>query len=148
MKTMRKKKRWGVSAYFTVEASLVLPIVLGSIIFVICFLLFWYNRCLMEQNTAILTVGVAQMGETSREARQNQIIQWQTGYVKNKHYAWELSSIHLTVRPGSLQVGRSGQLLIGDRIWSTETACEASILNPAAFLRLCRKITLNLEEKK
>ena len=35
---MRKRK---VKAYFTVEASLVLPIVIGSIIFVICFLLYW-----------------------------------------------------------------------------------------------------------
>ncbi|MBE5861320.1 MAG: hypothetical protein E7295_00545 [Lachnospiraceae bacterium] len=146
---MRKKeKRHGAGAYFTVEASLVLPIVLGSLIFVICFLLFWYNRCLMEQNTAILTVSVAQVGETSREARQKQLLQWQTGYVTNKHYAWKMSDIHLAVQNKEVQVSRSGQLLLGDRLWRAEASYDALIMNPTAFLRLCRRINLHLEEKQ
>ena len=138
----------GVHAYFTVEASLVLPIVLGSMIFVICFLLFWYNRCLMEQNTAILAVSVAQVGESSQEARQKQLLRWQTGYVTNEHYAWKMSNIHLSIQHRDIQVARSGELLLGDRIWKSEASCDTLIMNPTAFLRLYRRINLNLEEKE
>ena len=149
MKLMGKKeKRQGAGAYFTVEASLVLPIVLGSIIFVICFLLFWYNRCLMEQNTAILAIGASQVGETSQEARQNQLLRWQNGYITDKHYAWGMSGIHLAVKNKNIQVSRSGQLLLGDRIWRAEASCDALITNPTAFLRLYRRINLHLEEKQ
>ena len=102
----------------------------------------------MEQNTAILTVSVAQVGETSREARQKQLLQWQTGYVTNKHYAWKMSDIHLAVQNKEVQVSRSGQLLLGDRLWRAEASYDALIMNPTAFLRLCRRINLHLEEKQ
>ena len=39
-----------VSAYMTVEAALIIPIVMGSILFVVYMMLFQYNRCLLEQD--------------------------------------------------------------------------------------------------
>jgi len=38
------------NAYFTVEAALVLPVVIGAILFVIYMMLFQYDRCLLEQD--------------------------------------------------------------------------------------------------
>ena len=55
-----KKHKGSIEAYFTVEASLVMPVVIGSVIFVICFLLYWYNRCLMEQDLSVMAVKASQ----------------------------------------------------------------------------------------
>ena len=43
-------------AYLTVEAALILPMVLGVIILVIYLLFFQYDRCLMEQNVGKLAL--------------------------------------------------------------------------------------------
>ncbi len=44
------KRNGSVSAYFTVEAALVMPIVLGCYLFVILFLMYIYERCIWETN--------------------------------------------------------------------------------------------------
>ena len=49
-----------IKAYFTVEAALILPLIIGTIVYIICFLLFWYNRCVMEQEIAVYAVKGAQ----------------------------------------------------------------------------------------
>ena len=60
-----KKHKGSIEAYFTVEASLVMPVVIGSVIFVICFLLYWYNRCLMEQDLSVMAVHIPTMDTIS-----------------------------------------------------------------------------------
>ena len=52
MKIHRKK----IEGYFTVEAAMVLPIVIAVILMIIYMWFFQYNRCLMEQDTAILAL--------------------------------------------------------------------------------------------
>ena len=47
---MEKKKRKGLDAYFTVEAALIMPIVLGCYCLIIHLLCFSYERCIWEQN--------------------------------------------------------------------------------------------------
>lgn len=45
-----KKKRNRMDAYFTVEAALIMPIVLGCYCLIIQLLCFSYERCICEQN--------------------------------------------------------------------------------------------------
>lgn len=47
---MKKKKRKQLEAYFTVEAALIMPIVLGCYCLIIHLLCFCYERCMWEQN--------------------------------------------------------------------------------------------------
>ena len=44
------------NAYFTVEAALVLPLVISILIFVIYMLFYQYDRCLLEQDMGALAL--------------------------------------------------------------------------------------------
>lgn len=44
------------NAYFTVEAALVLPIVIAALLFVIYMMLFQYDRCLLEQDMGAIAL--------------------------------------------------------------------------------------------
>ena len=48
---MRKK-----DAYFTVEAAMVFPFVMGAVLFTIFMFIFQYDRCLMEQDIGMLVL--------------------------------------------------------------------------------------------
>ena len=138
-----KRKKGSVGAYFTVEASLVLPIVIGTIIFVLCFLLFYYNRCLMEQDVAILTIRAAASGEKTAEELKTQIFSTQKTYIAEKYYARDKGEINLSLTHDKLELKRTGQLLLGDRIWKAKVSSSARQIHPATFLRLCRKVSLS-----
>ena len=57
-----------VRGYFTVEAALVMPVVLLGIALVMYLLIFQYDRCLLEQDTGVLALrGSAIQVEDSRE---------------------------------------------------------------------------------
>ena len=70
---MKKKKRKGLDAYFTVEAALIMPIVLGCYCLIIQLLCFSYERCIWEQNGYRLSVwmeyveGFGGLNTTKRE---------------------------------------------------------------------------------
>jgi len=49
-------KKKGIPGYFTVEASLIMPIVLGGYLLAGALLCFMYERCILEQNTCRLLV--------------------------------------------------------------------------------------------
>ena len=145
MKMWKRK----VKAYFTVEASLVLPVVIGSIIFVICFLLYWYNRCLMEQDVSMYTIRAAQMPRLTAEDMPREMTAWRREYLTDKHYAWKNSDLHISLKQSEIKITRTGKLMLGDRIWNAEVACTARRMDPTGFLRLCRRLEQkDLEEKK
>ena len=62
---MQKK----VSGYFTVEAAMVMPIVLWVVLFVIYLLFFQYNRCLTDQDVGVLVLRGSILQEESPKER-------------------------------------------------------------------------------
>ena len=133
------KKRGKLDAYFSVEASLVLPMVVGSIIFVVCFLLFWYNRCLMEQNLNGLAVKASQSDSGSMEELKRELGKWQDEYLTDKHYAWEAGEVVTSLRLNWYEFKQDGKLLLGDRTWKAQVTGKAMRIHPTPFLRLCRR---------
>ena len=54
--------------YFTVEAAMIFPFVMGVILLVIYMWFFQYDRCLMEQDYALITVlGTEKQGLSPEE---------------------------------------------------------------------------------
>ena len=45
-----------IKAYLTVEASIVLPLVISTIVMTVFAFIYQYDRCLMEQNAAMLAL--------------------------------------------------------------------------------------------
>ena len=53
--------------YFTVEAAIVLPVVLGVYVFLITVLLVQYDRCVLEQDMASMIVKVSNRTGTPQQ---------------------------------------------------------------------------------
>ena len=141
---MKKEKRV-MGAYLTVEASMVLPVVIGTIVFVICFLLFSYNRCLMEQGVAVMAVRASQYDERPAGEWKDELFAWQGVYVTEKAYGWTTEGTTLSVGPNKIEVRSSGKLVLGDRLWKASAKSEADRIRPTAFVRLCRRLQQTAE---
>lgn len=147
-KSKKERRGWTLGGYFTVEASLVLPMVIGTVIFVICVLLFWYNRCLMDQDAAMLSVKVVQISGKSIQDREQALKEWRKEFMTDKHYGWDQEDPFLSQRLGRITIRQSGKLILGDFPWMAETVYENADIHPASFLRLCRRMNQDMEGQR
>lgn len=138
----------GVKAYFTVEASLVMPVVIGSIIFVMGFLLFWYNRSLMEQDLSMLTIKGSQVNIDDPERFLGELRDWQRDNFSEKYYGWMREGITYSRERNMIKLSEKGRMILGDRIWKAEVTGSALRMNTTSFLRTCRRTSIALEDKK
>ena len=86
-----------INGYFTVEAALVFPFVMGVVIFIIYILFFQYDRCLMEQSAGTLAMRCCTLQTRDREELVQTIyVQAQTddkGYV-----AWDMQDTEIQAK--------------------------------------------------
>lgn len=143
---MKQKKR-NVSAYFTVEAALVLPVVIATIIFVICFLMFWHNACLLEQDVMKYTVRLSWSETETEEELAKELVQWGQDAVTERQYAWEMGALSFSEKHNRLNLKRSGKLMMGEYLWKAEVTGKTSRIEKAGFLRNCRKLSKITEAK-
>lgn len=129
-------------AYFTVEAAMVMPIVLYVIIMILYLLFFQYNRCLLELDMGVFALrGSLAQAETDEDRAV--LLRKQTTEVnKEKYIAWQFGEIQWKLEKGTLQVEQQGALEFPftNELWSTEVNYENHILSPVSFLRYCRKL--------
>ncbi len=137
-----------IEGYFTVEAAMILPMVLMTIVLIMYLLFFQYNRCLMEQDIGILTLrGIALQVEDNQD-RMKQLKEQAAGLYDEKYIAWENSEIELTLEKGTICVEQSGWIKFPfwggifkeNRVWTTSVIDEKQIISPVSFVRNCRKI--------
>lgn len=134
-----EKRGKELEGYFTVEASLVLPIVIGSIVFIIYVLLYWYNRCLMDQDTAMLAMQAVILDQGDVEQTGREAEAWRRQNLTEKYVGWQMGDIILSKQRDQIKVAREGKLLTDHSPWEAVTAYENKILHPSNFLRLCRR---------
>ena len=135
------------NAYFTVEAAMVIPLVVGVILFAVYMLLFQYNRCLLEQDAGMLAVwGSTLSGET--ETLEWQIKNRLSGVGWDKYVAWEMETLRINVKNNSCSVGVAGYLRIPEFTWNfreqedawcSDVRCEYKRLRAPEFVRMCNK---------
>ena len=136
---MRKKRTVSVGGYFTVEASLVLPVVIASIVFIIYGLLYWYDRCLMDQDTAMLAMQAVIREQGTLEETGREVRAWKERNMTDKYVGWQMGELVLTQGRGRIKASREGKLVTDHSLWQARSSYENRILHPAAFLRLCRR---------
>lgn len=137
------------NAYFTVEAALVLPMVIGAILFVVYTLLFQYDRCLLEQDLG----GIALWGslaEAPDEATFQQMVQARlAGLYREKYAVWRITELDASLDKNRFVAEGAGKLTFpapGWNFWSRDNVWEArgsygySRISPVTFIRLCRRI--------
>jgi hypothetical protein len=137
-----------VEAYLTVEAALVLPIVLGTILLVIYLLFFQYDRCLMEQGAGVLAMrGCTLQIADSKELVEVMLIQSQQE--DERYLAWNANSAKIRMKGNYVTVECSGELNFpfkglafwqDSSTWESEVTYENLRIKPTFFVRKCRKI--------
>jgi len=138
------------NAYFTVEAALVFPVVMGTIIFIICMLLFQYDRCLMEQDLGAAALWGSRL-EASDAAELREKMQKRLADIyQDKYVAWEHTLMKAILQKNRFSVQGEGRLALwrsGDA-WSVEAVYEYDRLSPVTFIRLCRGVGNLLQERE
>ncbi len=118
-----------ISAYMTVEASLIMPMVLFFYLYLIALFLFMYDRCLLEQDMAVLSIKLS--GNHKEETQilcQDCLADWER-------------EVYLWVKPQEPELKESGWKLTitgkaEDRLWGKLKAqYEIRKLSPVEWLR-------------
>ncbi|MDE7271307.1 MAG: pilus assembly protein [Acetatifactor sp.] len=136
------------NAYFTVEAALVFPIVLGVVLFTIYLLFFQYDRCLLEQSAGVLAMRGCTLQITDGEELVREL-QSQSREEDRGWLAWSMEDAVISLKRNCVTVQRSGELKFpfrgflsgwGNCVWKCSAARESHRIKPVNFIRNCRKI--------
>lgn len=141
------KKR--VEAYFSVEAAMILPMVISAILLVAALFIFQYNRCLMEQDMAAYALKGAAMEADSNEAMAEKMQKQAAGLYRDKYVAWDLMVFEVKMKKGIVEALGQGSfrfvmpgwnLWNGENTWSAQAAYKAHRISPVDFIRNCCRI--------
>lgn len=137
-----------LGAYLTVEASLLLSIVIGVILLVVYLLFFQYDRCLMEHTTGVLGVRGCTLQIKDKESLLMELVEY--GEQKDGRYlAWDLEDVIVQLKGNTVFVKRDGKLrfpfrsmLLGsvDREWESSIVFKNYRIEPVEFIRNWRKV--------
>lgn len=137
------------NAYFTVEAALVLPLVIGALIFTIFLFIFQYDRCLLEQDINMLAVCAGTAMAENSEALEEIIRKKASEVFMDKYAAWTMSDLQIAVKGNRVSVRGGGYLTLPlpewnffreENEWGARTLRETLRISPADYIRLYRKI--------
>ncbi|MCM1569455.1 MAG: hypothetical protein NC081_08415 [Roseburia sp.] len=139
MKEKRTIKKMG--AYFTVEAAMVFPIIMGALLFVIYFMFFQYNRCLMEQDAASLALKGAVLQQADKTKLMETLKQKEEEQNRDKYIAWKRAKTDIRLKGYKVSVRQTGRLIIDkQRRWEAQASYESTRMSPTFFIRSCRRL--------
>lgn len=140
------KKR---NAYFTVEAALILPVALGTLLFIVYMLLFQYDRCLMEQDLGGLALWGSRVKAENSGELQDLIQKRAGGIYKDKYAVWNMLTLDVKLEHNRFEVTGKGQLTFPvpginfwsrDNIWKAEADYRYWRISQVDFVRLCNRV--------
>ena len=146
------KKRKSSEAYFTVEATLVLPLVISAILLDIYLFCFQYDRCLIEQDMGSLMLWCSELrlGNTDTAKEQEEKIQKRASEIyRDKYVAWELTTVDVQLEKNRISVVGQGQLTFpvpgwnlwnNINLWKAEVTYESRNISPVFYIRQLRKL--------
>ena len=140
------------NAYFTVEAALVLPIVISAMLLISYLFCFQYDRCLLEQDMGALALwsSVAASGYAEGAGDLDQLLrQRAAGIYQGKYVAWENTNVEIRLEKDQVSVSGSGELTFpvpewnlwnDDNFWKAATSFQNSRRSPVFYIRQYRKL--------
>lgn len=134
-----------MKGYMTVEASLLLPMVFGVLMFVLSLLFYSYDRCLLEQDVTSILVGSGYGEEDVQEIAsdiEREIIDW---YLEK--YVWmDVTIRELVVKDNSVRLAVEGKYN-GPFFKDIEVQRQFMELSPTFWLRQKNKLEKQLAEE-
>ena len=137
------------NAYFTVEAALILPLVMSAVLLEMFLLIFQYDRCVLEQDVNRMTICAAAVAGDTTEALEQQIRSRTQTVSMEKYLAWSMEKFQLEMVRGKVEVNGGGSfdlplpewnLFNGESAWRAEVKRKAIKISPTDFIRLYRKV--------
>lgn len=146
---MNKKK----NAYFTVEAAMVMPIVVLIQITIFYLLFFQYNRCLMEQDIAALSIRASVLAKEDDWTLLERMKKEAEKVSQNKYIAWECSSPTIELERNVICIGQKCQQIFPflnvewqrENIWQSTIAYKVDRISPMEVVRSGKKIKVGGE---
>ncbi len=137
------------NGYFTVEAAMVFPVALGTVLFIVYMLIFQYDRCLLEQDMGALALwGSRVRAESSAELRS--LIQKKTNEIyKDKYAVWKMLVLDVKLENNRFTATGKGQLAFPvpgmnfwnrENVWTAEAEYRFWRILPTDFVRLCNRV--------
>lgn len=144
-----------LDAYMTVEAALVFPVVMGSILFVIYTMLFQYDRCLLEQDTGAIALwgSLAEAADTAE--LESKIQKRMSEMYRDKYMMWRFQTLEASLDKNCFSVNGAGQLSFpfaglnywgSGNTWGVQAGYGYNRLEPVTFIRICRKARKAVEK--
>lgn len=153
-RTFLKCFKTGWSGYMTVEATLMIPIVLYVCIFIIYSGFFVYDRCVMKQDAyrAAMKAGSVyrQDGQEVYNTAWNALEELTVDkYIATQcHYEVSVQGKVCVTVQGEVEVPFKGlEKMTGVSSWKIEEKAESQCLNPVFFIRMCRQMITKQEEE-
>lgn len=148
------KKEWNVNrrnlpnAYFTVEAAMVMPMVIGIQILLLYLLIFQYNRCLTEQDIAALSVRANTLVGEDDWTLLERMKKGAQGIYQDKYTTWENQSPVMELKKNRIKIEQEGRLRFPflndewsvENMWETNIAYEIKRVSPMKVVRNWRKL--------
>lgn len=137
------------NAYFTVEAALVFPVALGTVLFIVYMLLFQYDRCLMEQDLGALALWGSRVKAEDSEELQELVRKRISEMYRDKYVVWKMLALDVKLEHNRFAVTGKGQLTFpvpdlnfwnGSNVWEAETDYRFWRISPVDFVRLCNRV--------
>ncbi len=149
-----------MKAYMTLEASMVLPVVLWVIVVTVYLLFLQYDRCLWQQELETVALrgstGSGYLG-TSAGSALREMERYENEMTVDELPAWEGETIDLSAGIGSVTVSGTGYVRfpfavpersrIGSR-WRVTIRVREHLPDPVFFIRSCRKIREGIKQHK
>lgn len=140
-------------AYFTVEAAVLYPIVLGVIVLMTYLLFFQYDRCLLEQDMGRAAVKSGSRWMQKKEELNRQLQEKDLFFDTEKYIAWESELPVWKLEKNQVTVEQTGRMLypfstiVGvPKYWSAKASFRAERRSPVSVLRNYRRYQDATEE--
>lgn len=147
-----RTKKKGFGAYFTVEATLVLPLVMSAVLLDIYLFCYQYDRCLLEQDIGSLMLWcnetILENADTAK-GQEDKIKNRASEIYRDKYVAWELTTVDVQQEKNRITVVGRGQLVFpvpgwnfwnNINIWEDEVTYESRSISPVLYIRQMRKL--------
>jgi hypothetical protein len=130
--------------YFTVEATLVMPIMLGVVFMTMYLWYFQYDRCRQDQETGLLAMQAASLRNVTAEERCDEVIRHGADADEEIYIAWEPGELHARQQGYTLDVERTGgltfplpgwNLLTGKNHWEARSHFRNRTVSPVKIVR-------------
>ena len=138
-----------VEGYFSVEAALVFPVVIGTILLLIYLGFYQYDRCMLEFDVAMIALRGCSCDDEQARAMLDEMERVAEELSGERYITWEAESINMEIRGNCIRAAGGGKLRFPfgflvqkgmDGVWEAEANYENKRLDPVAFVRGYKKI--------